>query len=125
MSLASQIASDTANVLLATENLAQEIEHHHPRGGSAVVIAQFHGDALDAGQPPPTTAGGVEVRQVAYLEIPATVEVVEEEPGGRYPSRFVIGGVWWLARRIVGSDDDSLTVEIHRTDQKATRRAKQ
>jgi hypothetical protein len=123
MSLASIIASDTSGVLLDADNLAQEVEHKHPRAGVSLVTVQFFGDALDMGQPSPTTERGTVIRQIAVIEVPASVEVIEEESGGRYPSYFSIGGVWWLAKRIVGTDDDSQTVEIHRTDQKSTKRA--
>jgi hypothetical protein len=125
MTLAEQIASDTSGVLLSADNLAQSITHQQPDGTVESVTGQVFFEALDAGMPDPTGERGTSVMSVAHLELAASVEVIEERPGGRPPSLFTIGSETWVAKRIVGKDDDSQTVEIHRVSRKATKRAAQ
>lgn len=111
-----------ASVFLNADEYGDSIEH---RRGSVVETIVGVLDADDMGAENPTTASGVQEHQLARLEIAASVEVWGEQAGGRQPSTFSIDGVWWLAIRVLAKDSAMQSVLVARTDQKATRRAKQ
>lgn len=116
------LASEATGVFLNADEFGVTILHTSPDGTTAEIAGVVDFDLLDQGQPEATTPKGTRIHQRALLEVAATVAVAEERPGGQYGSLFVIDDLVWLAKRIVGKDSATQTVEIHRVDQKATKR---
>lgn len=129
MTLAAQITSDVSAVFHRTDDFAQEIIHYQVPGGQPETISAIVDyDVLDPAVGRFGVASvitdelGVKVKERAILEISSSVEVTEERAGGRYGSTFEIDGAIWVTKRVTGKDSAMQSVEVARTDQKATRR---
>lgn len=129
MTLAAQIVSDVSTVFHRTDDFAQSIVHYKPPNGTPETISAIVDyDVLDPAvgrfgvASVITNDAGVMVKERAILEISIDVEVTEERPGGREPSKFEIDGVTWIAKRVTGKDSAMQSVEVARIDKKATRR---
>jgi hypothetical protein len=124
------LASDALNGFLNVNEFAVEIVHYPGNGGQpelvyAIVDQDFKEQAtrqFGVMIHTPTDESGTQIKNRAILELSTDVSVTEEEPGGIYPSVFEIGDYKWLAKRIVGEDDAMQSVEVWRTDEKATKR---
>jgi hypothetical protein len=115
-------ANDAAVTLLNANEYAKTFSHIHPTNGTANVVGVLDEDALDVGMPGVINDKNVRVKDRAILELLASVDVMEERPGGANPSRFTADGVTWMAVRIVGEDEATQSVEVRKVDQKATKR---
>ena len=128
MTLAAQITADVSTVFLNTNDFAQAITHY-PAGNEALaesVTVNFDQDYLDEATGGDgdgmnlTNQRGIRTRQAAKIDVPIGTTITEE--GNGKASVFLIAGVRWVVKRIIGSDAAMQTVEIVRVDQKSTRR---
>ncbi len=129
MTLREQITSDVATVFHQTDDFSEEIVHYKAPGGQPETItAIVDYDVLDPAvgrfgiASVITDDQGVKVKNRAILELSIDVDVTEERAGGRYGSTFEIDGFIWVTKRVTGKDSAMQSVEVARTDQKATRR---
>ena len=129
MTLRDLIDSDVADVFHQTDEFAESIVHYKVPGGTPETIAAIVDyDVLDPAvgrfgvASVVTDDRGVRIKERAILEISSDVEVTEEQAGGHEPSRFEIDGVIWIAKRVTAKDSAMQSVEVARTNQKATRR---
>ncbi len=79
------------------------------------------------------TDAGTKLKTRAILELAASVSVLEEQSGAQYPSIFEIferdadgdktgPSSLWVCKRVIAKDSAMQSVEVHRTERKATRR---